>query len=249
MSVYSTVNVATIARDLTRHPSGRALATDLLHAYAIDEHGLVDLDAVATPSNAGQRRADARTRAEADLIGTVDELVRWVRDDVLGHAWDHADGVAVARHPHALDVVGDGVLGSWVGDDGPLVQPWRGWMSGALPATVREPAVAAVVAMVAAATAADLTAAGDSMGAARVGGWSWPAAMHDACWAIELTGRGRTAAVAQLEAVAALLDVMAQPGPDVIAAVTAAVHATVVADVLPTGAVGAMCRPLLVSLT
>lgn len=281
MNIYSTVNVATVVRDLARHPRGRALARDLLHAFAVDEHALVELDAVATAADVTARceaalasaviapRAHAALAAarldatesgldgwfaalpvlESAPIGSLPELLRWLRADVLDGAWERTDDLAVARFPHALDVVADGVLGTWVGDPSVLSRPWRTWTTRRLPATVREPALAIVVAMVAEADATAVSAAATAMRAARASGWSWPLAVHDACWAIELTGRGRTAAVAQLEAVHALLGVVPQPAPDAVAAVVAAVHATAVADVLPADTVAAMCRPLLSALS
>jgi hypothetical protein len=132
----------------------------------------------------------------------------------------------------------------------PLARPWRAWTARNLPATCLEPAVEHVVAMVAGASRDSLATAGAAMRRARIDGWSWPHAMHDACWAVELTGRTHTAAVAQLEAVVALLrGLPSPPAPDVVAAVAAAVHATVVADVLPVDTVAAMCGPLLAHLS
>ena len=72
--------------------------------------------------------------------------------------------------------------------------------------------------------------------------------MHDACWAVHLAGRERTALVAQLHAVRALLDASSaagmRPSPDVSAAVVATVHARVVADVLADDVFAALTKPL-----
>jgi hypothetical protein len=281
--MYSLVNVTVVARDLTRHRHGAALARDLLHVLALDTDALVTLDGVPAPADARARRqqlaseqpaepraldalAEIRMAAElggvdtwasalpvleaAPLGGRV-ELIRWVRTELLAGAWESVDDVAVPRLPRALDVVSDGILTTYAGRPAdPLGRPWRAWTAGRLPATCTEPAVEQVVAIVAAASIDSLRAAGRAMRSLRAGGWSWPHAMHDACWAVDLTGRTRTAAVAQLEAVVALLVRMrTTPPPDLVAAVAAAVHATVVADVLPAETVAAMCGPLLAHLS
>jgi hypothetical protein len=69
--------------------------------------------------------------------------------------------------------------------------------------------------------------------------------MHDACWAIQLTGRERTALAAQLHALRALLRVTGpRPPLRTVAMVVAATHATVVADVLDSETWSAMTQPL-----
>ena len=191
---------------------------------------------------------------ESAPMGDFADLAGWVRSDVLVEAWDRVDDVAVARHPHALDVVCDALLAQWNGDvdagvAAALAAPWREWTAANAAAEVDAPALAELLTMLSGAGPARLAAAGAAMAEARGGGWSWPVAMHDTCWAVELTGRGRSAAVAQLHALRAVLRKSAQaPRPDVVAAVTAAVHATAVADVLPTETVTAMCQPLLANL-
>ena len=281
--MYSLLNVTVVARDLTRHPHGAALARDLLHVLALDSEALEALDAVPAPADAPRRRqalatehADApralealasiRAAAteggidtwsaalpvlEAAPLGGRVELIRWVRTELLADAWETVADVSVPRLPRALDIVSDGVLSTYAGRPAdPLARPWRAWTGGRLPATSTEPAVEQVVAMVAAASRDSLVTAGAVMRSKRANGWSWPQAMHDACWAADLTGRTRTAAIAQLEAVAALLGRMrTPPAPDIAAAVAAAVHATVVADVLPAETVAAMCGPMLAHLS
>ena len=84
-----------------------------------------------------------------------------------------------------------------------------------------------------------------------------PAPVHDVeVWVgaigpkmLELTGRTRSAAVAQLEALNALLAVTGPaPRPTVVSVVTAAVHAVAAGDVLPADTVAAMCRPFITHL-
>jgi hypothetical protein len=187
-------------------------------------------------------------------IGGWGELARWLRGEVLAGAWESAGDVAVVRFPHALEVVTDGVMATYAGATdralaGPIDQPWRSWSHRHPPATATDPAVAELVRLVAAATPESLDAAASALQAARADGWSWPLAMHDASWAIELTSRSRSTVVAQLEAVRALLGVTGpRPRPDIVAAVVAAVHATAAADLLPTATVDAMRTPLLSQL-
>lgn len=285
--MYSFVNAAVVARDLSRHDYGGALAADLLHGLALDENALAVLDGLPAVTDASERRQalDQGVAAEATALqvmsavrqaaddsglsawmsslglleaapmGGWDELRRWVRGELLADAWDRVGDVAVARWPHALDVVTDGLLVTYVGSAdpsvaAPLARPWRSWTRRRAAASLAEPAVAEVVAMLAAASPESVAAAGAAMQQARAAGWSWALAMHDACWAVELTGRSRTSCIAQVEAVRALLAVTGpRPRPDVVAAVTAAVQATVAADVLASETVAAMCRPLLANLS
>jgi hypothetical protein len=281
--MYSLVNVTVVARDLTRHPHGAALARDLLHVLALDAPALAMLDSTPLPVDAPRRRVQLVTEQadapralnalaavrelavdggldtwstalpvlESAPLGGRAELIRWVRTELLADAWESVSDVAVPRLPRALDVVSDGVLTTYAGRPAdPLARPWRAWTHDHLPATCSEPAVEQVVAMVATASRESLATAGKAMRRQRADGWSWPQAMHDACWAVDLTGRTHTAAIAQLEAAMALLRRMPAPlAPDVVAAVAAAVHATVVADVLAAGTVASMCGPLLAHLS
>jgi hypothetical protein len=230
------------------------------------EHRVALLDVVTHESSALRVLATARAAAEssgfaawsaslglleAAPMGGWPELSRWVSDELLGAAWTRSGDLAVARRPHALRVVDDGLLAAYAeaGPEHPLARPWRHWVGRHAAPLVDQPAVARLVAMVAAASLSSLDAAGDAMRQARAEGWSWPLSMHDACWAIELTGRTRSAAGAQLHALRALLGGRRHPPrPDLVAAVVAAVHATVAADLLAAETVAAMCRPLLAHL-
>ena len=70
--------------------------------------------------------------------------------------------------------------------------------------------------------------------------------MHEACWAVHLTGRERAATIAQLHALIALVRVWAPQRPPLraVSMTSAAVHAEVVADVLDTTTRAAMSQPL-----
>ncbi|MDQ1704868.1 MAG: hypothetical protein QOF18_1234 [Frankiaceae bacterium] len=182
-------------------------------------------------------------------LGGAGELHRWLRDELLEIGWQHGDGISLARFPVALDIVCAGMLDTYVG--GPVVDTsWRRWVASHEPATVTEPALLQLVARLRATCRGSLVAAGTAMRAARAAGWSWAAAMHDACWAVELTGRGRETAVAQLEALAAVIDIAGPTplDPEIVSAVTAAVHATAVADVLTGETLTDLRRPLLAHL-
>lgn len=189
----------------------------------------------------------ALPQLEAATLGGAADLIRWLRHEVLAGCWERRAEVAVARWPHALDVVADAALSGWAQAEPALARPWRGWSAQQPPVAVDDEALASVVNAIETADVSALAAAGAAMRAARAGGWSWALAMHDACWALELTGRGRLAAVAQL---LALRSALTLAGPallsaDVVTAVTAAIHATAAADMLPGDTVSSMCRPLL----
>ena len=62
----------------------------------------------------------------AATIGGLDDLVRFLRHDVLSDAWLHADGLGVATHPAALDVVTDGVVATHT-RRADLGRTWRDW--------------------------------------------------------------------------------------------------------------------------
>ena len=266
--MYSLVNIATVVRDLSRHPRAGAVATELLRAFALGPGELESLDRLAYDEHAQAERrarvlgADAeRPRAmqvlaaargfaddigidaysaavdvlEAAPIGDLDALRAFVRRDVLVDAWAASGDLAVAQRPRALDIVGDGVLGAYAGDEA-LAAPWQTWADahGIAPEANAWPEVVRAVAALRPQTQVPPAPA------------EWAARMHDACWAVHLTGRERAAAVAQLHALRAVVAVWA-PAPPPLRAVSmtsAAVHATVVADVLDAATVTAMTQPL-----
>jgi hypothetical protein len=185
-------------------------------------------------------------------IGGLVELVDVVRDEICAAAWRRSDGLAVATWPTALDIVADGVRATYASHDHgdvamALGRPWRRWLaSRQLPSVDLDPASDGVIARVSSASVEQLARAADGLRRQRAAGWSWALAMHDACWAIELTGRERSALVAQMHGVRAVLRAHAgrRPAPDVVAAVVMSVHAHVVADVLAADVVAAMTAPV-----
>src|SRR3954447_21830317 len=64
---------------------------------------------------------------ETTPIGGLADLQAFVRHDVLAECWETSGDLAVARRPRALDVVTDGILGTYVGDQ-TLTAAWRDWL-------------------------------------------------------------------------------------------------------------------------
>ena len=266
--MYSLVNVATLVRDLARHPRAGQVATELLRAFALTPAHVAALDSCDYDGEAASVRrtqvlADdaARPRAfavlaaargfaddlgidayaaavdvlESATIGGLADLQTFVRRDVLAWCWDSSGDLAVTRHSQTLDVVTDGILGVCAGDEA-LARPWRDFVAAheIAPAATDWPVVVEAVrrltrdAVVAPAPA------------------EWATRMHDACWAVHLTGRERAATVTQLHALHALSQVWSPDPPPlrVVSMTTAAVHAEVVADVLDAATRAAMSQPL-----
>jgi hypothetical protein len=186
-------------------------------------------------------------------MGGLDDLVAFVRDEVCAGAWSRADGLAVATWPTALDVIADRVRATYAADTcpeiaGPLGRPWRRWLStsGQLVPSA-DPVVADVLARLRSATPHQLDYAAQGLRRQRAEGWSWATDMHDACWAVHLTGRETVALTAQLHALRALRAALppgSKPSPDTAAAVVAAVHARIAADVLAGDVLAALTAPL-----
>ena len=194
---------------------------------------------------------------EAAPMGALTDLVDMVRDEICDIAWSRADGLAVTAHTTALDVVADGVRATYAAEfcpeiAGPLGRPWRRWLAatGHAPAPA-DPAAARLLHDVRSLSPEQFAAAAQRLRSQRAGGWSWAIAMHDACWAVHLTGRERATLVAQLHAVRALLanaPAGQWPSPDATASVIAAVHARMVEDVLAEDVFVALTTPLESSL-
>jgi len=210
---------ASLLRSAAQRP--RALAVLTAARNAADSHGLaayagsIDLLAAAT-------------------IGGLDDLVRFVRHDVLVEAWTHAEGLSVATYPTALDVVTDGVVATYAGraDIGRTWRPWCATHPYAWSA-VPYPLVVDMVRRLDAGRRAPAVPA------------EWAQLVHEACWAVHLAGRERAAAVTQLAALHALFDKTkpAAPSHALVATVVAAVHASVGSDLLETSAYDAMTQP------
>ena len=191
---------------------------------------------------------------EAAPMGALVDLVDLVRDEICAAAWSRADGLAVTPHTTALDVVADGIRATYSDHicpeiAGPLGRPWRRWLaSTGHQGAATDGSVADLVSALPDVAPDGLEGAAHQLRRQRADGWSWAIAMHDACWAVHLTGRERVALVAQLHAVRAMLDPTRTSderlSPDAVAAVTAAVHARVVHDVLAEDVFVALTTPL-----
>ena len=208
---------------LLQADAGRVRAHAVLAAVRseADEHGLsayggsVDLLAGAT-------------------IGGLDDLVRFLRHDVLADAWARADDLAVVAYPAALDIVTDGLVATYSGR-ADLGRAWRHWCA-------VHPVASSAVAYP---LVVDMVRRIDARPARPVVPAEWATYMHEACWAVHLAGRERAAAVTQLAALRALLDATkpAPPGHALVATVVAAVHACVVSDLLAPDVYDAMTQP------
>jgi hypothetical protein len=261
---YSLVNMAAVVRDLARLPAGSELALDLLHAFTLTSAGYDELDAQAfdtearnaVMAQAGQPPralavlAAARAGAEEhglasyagalDLLsdatlGGIDDLMRFLRREVMAAAWSGDAELSVSRHGTSIEVVTDGLVATYVGTD-TIGSSWRRWCAGR--AVVQPPAACALVV-----DAVRLIGVDADPGPVPS---DWAAHMHAACWATYLTGRGRDTAVAQLHALRALVDGasgVAAPRHGLVATVVAAVHASMVADLLADETVAAMTDP------
>jgi hypothetical protein len=191
---------------------------------------------------------------ETAPMGALADLVDMVKDELCDSAWMRADGLAVTTWTTALDVVADGVRATYAAEicpeiAAPLGRPWRRWLTATRHAVAPlDAALDDLVASIRVASPRSLEAAAQQLRRQRADGWSWAIAMHDACWAVHLAGRERTALVGQLHALRALLEASKpagmRPSPDMSAAVVAAVHARVVGDVLADDVFAALTKPL-----
>jgi hypothetical protein len=208
---------------LMRADTGRVRAHAVLAAVRseADSHGLasyrgsVDLLATAT-------------------IGGLDDIVRFLRHEVLADAWARTGDLAVVTHPAALDAVTDGVVATYAGR-ADIGRAWRHWCA-VHPAASLPLGYPLVV---------DLVRRIDPAAQRPVVPADWALHVHEACWAVHLAGRERAAAVAQLAALRALFAVTAPaaPGHALVATVVAAVHASVGSDLLAPDVYDALMQP------
>lgn len=261
--VYSLVNVPTLVRDVARLPTADAIVGLLLRACALTTDDLTELDTLGYDDGDGARRREllsvaargevavsfaavARGSAamppgpawdavESATIGDLEDLVRFLRHDVMTGAWSATGDLAVAVHPVALDVVTDGLVAAYAGVDD-LGRQWRRWS--ARRSAIGVPAECALV--------IDAVRQLTPPAVAPVVPADWAPHVHDACWALHLTDRLSSATVAQLHALRSLLIATAgePPGHALVATVVAAVHATMAADMLPDDVHRAMTQPL-----
>jgi hypothetical protein len=174
----------------------------------------------------------------APLLRPV-HLMTLLDEDVLGWTRDRGSDLLVQRWPRAVGYLGDALLAALAEphlsptDAGLLTAPLRrahldtgpGDLGPQTPDLLRLIDTAAVL--------DDERTAHLAAGHVALGGWALD--IHRACWAVHVTGRERAAARAQValaRALAARHDRWDLAAGGVVAALSGAVHATVVADIL-----------------
>ncbi len=217
----------------------------------------VDLEREAAVG--GEGTAGRLRLLESARVGTLGGLLRCVRNDVFDWTWRHARDLAVQGDDEAggVAVVCDAVAAGYAGHrlssaaSRRLGAPWvaavrrlpdrtadLGPNGDELSAMLRR------LAVLDAGDRARLAAASARSRAA--GSTDWAAAVHDASWAVHLSGRVRQAAAAQLAAVCAVTDAQV-PVMDLATGtwnlVSGAVHAVSVRDVVPPTTLATLLGP------
>ncbi|NAZ88593.1 hypothetical protein GTR00_21235 [Kineococcus sp. T90] len=196
-------------------------------------------------------------------IADADALVRLVHHDVFDWTWsaplDGGPRLRTESAGRAGDVLADAAVSAYLGErlpDGVRRVLARPYLQAArdlapLPESPQDlgPAqegVRAVLERLARLDGTDRACLRAVSGSHRPSGGEWAGAVHDASWAVHLSGRVRTAAVAQLLAVRAFraggLDA-ADGASGLWNVVSGVVHAEVVADLLSSDARAVLLRP------
>ena len=227
--------------------------SDVANGLLEREHGDAD---VADRLEAGVVRV-----LQASTVADADALVRLVHHDVLDWTWtvpvEGGPGLRTETAAHAADVLADAAVSAYLGDRlpaevrralaGPYLSACRELTSSAVPEVEDVPAgVAAVLDRLTRLDGTDRACLRAAAEGDRAVGGEWAGAVHEASWAVHLSGRTRTAAVAQLLAVRAFraggLDAADGAG-GLWNLVSGVVHAEVVADLLPGEAREVLVRP------
>jgi hypothetical protein len=241
------------------HP-GRGLARDERGVLAVRSRKARELAAAvphmrgaAQGAAAGDRAAVLVAQLERGTIGDAPTLERLLRDDVLGPEHLARGFLTEDEWAEAADVLADAALGHWAaGVLPPLVRreltgPFDQLLDrGAVPAP---PVDAALVELLDAVR--DLDAPGRAAWRAavdegRADHRPWATAMHEASWAGHVSGRTRSLAVAQLQAVQAFLDGgfdLHDGAAGVWNALAGCVQGTVVADLLDEASLAVLQAP------
>jgi hypothetical protein len=196
---------------------GRGLARDERGVLAVRSRKAREL-AAAVPhmrsaAAAGDRAAVLVAQLERGTIGDAPTLERLLRDDVLGHEHLARGFLSDDEWDEAADVLADAAIGHWAaGVLPPLV---RRELTGPFDRALDRAAVAAPPVDAGLAELLDAVRTLDAPGRAawraavdegRADHRPWATAMHEASWAGHVSGRTRTLAVGQLQAVQAFLD-------------------------------------------
>ncbi|RJK92448.1 hypothetical protein [Vallicoccus soli] len=237
--------------DATAARAGAWLAVSAAEAQRLEVTGLLEDVRAATaegrPVTAGTLQA-----LESAPLGSLDALLRCVRREVLDWTWSAAsgplaDGLAVQSAPATAatsvlcDAVASCYLAGELDDDarrrlaGPWTRAARALGLAERSATDPGEGTRALLARLRALGPADLERLRAASAATRASRSRWAEAVHDASWAVHLSGRVRPAAAAQLLAVEAVRDAglpLADSAGGVWNLLSGAVQASVVADLL-----------------
>jgi hypothetical protein len=166
------------------------------------------------------RTAGPVARFQLGTLGDAPTLERLLREDVLGRAHLAKGFLTDEEWAEASDVLADAALGHWAA--AVLPPPLRRDLTGpfdrlmdagslALPPAGEDlgPVAAELIGLLNAVRALDDAGRARWRRAVQEGGADhrpWAAAMHEACWAADVSGRTRALATVQLHAVQAFLD-------------------------------------------
>jgi hypothetical protein len=209
-------DATTLASVAAVHP-GRGLARDERGVLAVRSRKAREL-AAAVPhmrsaAAAGDRAAVLVAQLERGTIGDAPTLERLLRDDVLGHEHLARGFLSDDEWDEAADVLADAAVGHWAaGVLPPLVRreltgPFdRALDRAAVPAPPVDAGLAELLDAVRTLDAPGRAAWRAAVDEGRADHRPWATAMHEASWAGHVSGRTRTLAVGQLQAVQAFLD-------------------------------------------
>jgi hypothetical protein len=209
-------DATTLAAVAAVHP-GRGLARDERGTLAVRSRKAREL-AAAVPhmrsaAAAGDRAAVLVAQLERGTIGDAPTLERLLRDDVLGHEHLARGFLSDDEWDEAADVLADAAIGHWAaGVLPPLVRreltgPFdRALDRAAVPAPPVDAGLAELLDAVRTLDAPGRAAWRAAVDEGRADHRPWATAMHEASWAGHVSGRTRTLAVGQLQAVQAFLD-------------------------------------------
>jgi hypothetical protein len=209
-------DATTLASVAAVHP-GRGLARDERGVLAVRSRKAREL-AAAVPhmrsaAAAGDRAAVLVAQLERGTIGDAPTLERLLRDDVLGHEHLARGFLSDDEWDEAADVLADAAVGHWAaGVLPPLVRreltgPFdRALDRVAVPAPPVDAGLAELLDAVRTLDAPGRAAWRAAVDEGRADHRPWATAMHEASWAGHVSGRTRTLAVGQLQAVQAFLD-------------------------------------------
>jgi hypothetical protein len=241
------------------HP-GRGLAGNERGVLAVRSRKARELAAAvphmrgaAQGAAAGDRAAVLVAQLERGTIGDAPTLERLLRDDVLGPEHVARGFLTDDEWAEAADVLADAALGHWAaGVLPPLVRreltgPFDQLLDrGAVAAPPVETALVPVLGAVRDLDAAGRAAWRAAVDEGRADHRPWATAMHEASWAGHVSGRTRTLAIAQLQAVQAFLDGgfdLHDGAGGVWNALAGCVQGTVVADLLDEASLAVLQAP------